>query len=91
MFSTFTQNSHFLFRSSETIRIYFGFRVNYLHSGMNYLHSGVNWPIAIDFVIENVNILELESKLVNTRSLNIAKKKIHAPNANVFCFRVMVM
>ena len=56
----------FCFVSSETKRIYFGFRVNYLH-------NGVNWPIALEFVIENVNILELENKLVNTRSLNIAK------------------
>ena len=40
---------------------------------MNYLHCGVNWPIAIEFVIENVNILKLENKLVNTRSLSIAK------------------
>ena len=36
---------------------------------MNYLHSGLNWPIVIEFVIEDVNILELENKLVNTRSL----------------------
>ena len=35
---------------------------------MNYLHSG-----DIEFVIENVNIVELENRLVNTRSLNIAK------------------
>ena len=36
------------FVSSGTKRICFGFRVNYLH-------SGVNWPIAIEFVIENDN------------------------------------
>ena len=52
--------------SSETKRIYFGFKVNSLHIGVNYLHIGVNWPIAIEFVIENVNILELKNKLVNT-------------------------
>ena len=63
----------FCFVSSETKRNYFGFRVNYLHSGVNYLHNGINWPIAIEFVIENVNILELENKLVITRYLNIAK------------------
>ena len=28
---------------------------------------GVNWPIAIEFVIENVNILELENKLACTK------------------------
>ena len=34
---------------------------------------GVKWPIAIEFEIENVNKLERENKLVDTRSLNIAK------------------
>ena len=38
----------------------FGFSVNYLH-------SGVKWPIAIEFVIENLNILELEHTIFKYR------------------------
>ena len=41
---------------------------------MNYLHSGVNWPVAIEFVIENVNILELENKLVNEKYMHQTQK-----------------
>ena len=39
---------HKIFVSFPQKRMYFGFWVNYLH-------SGVNWLIAIEFVIENVN------------------------------------
>ena len=46
--------------------MYFGFRVNYLH-------SGVKWPIEIEFVIENVNIVEVEKQTCEHTILNIAK------------------
>ena len=42
----------FGFVSSETKRIYFDFRVNYLH-------SEVEWPIKTKFVIKNLNIYEM--------------------------------
>ena len=49
---TITRSFAFCFVSSETKRIYFGLRVNYLH-------SGVKWPIEI---VCNVNILEVEKQ-----------------------------
>ena len=41
--------------SSETKRIYFDFRVNNSH-------SAVQWPIKIEFVTKNLNIIEMRKQ-----------------------------
>ena len=46
---------------------------------VNYLHSGVKWPIEIEFVIENVNIVEVEKQTCE-HTIFKYRKKIHAPN-----------
>ena len=45
----------FCFVSSETKRIYFNFRVNYLH-------SEIECPIKTEFVIGNLNVCEKQKK-----------------------------
>ena len=51
---------------SETKRIYFEFRVNYLHSELE-------WPIKTEFVIGNINICEIEKQTCEHVNLKYCK------------------
>ena len=65
-------NRDYCFNSSETKRIYFDFK-------LNYLHSDVEWPIKTVFVIGNLNIYEMQkiSKIImltNTKAKEMDHK-----------------
>ena len=55
-----------MFCFSETKRIYFEFRVNYLHSELE-------WPIETECVIGNLNIYEIQKQTCEHVNLKYSK------------------